>query len=138
MPRDHLATIRALRAKAADPAVTPDEAKALTEKADELAEKYGNPSSPPTDDTTVTSRDGFWTPPSYMYDPDGTFNPFRRPPGFTDPQAASKAWETLRDLHKNQHKWNRPPDEADLVEEDYQSDPEDEDYGYDMHEGNDW
>lgn len=56
---DYAQKARALRAKAADPVVPEAERQALLEKAAELEAKYSKPNSPFTDQTTVTSRDGF-------------------------------------------------------------------------------
>jgi hypothetical protein len=105
---DYHAKIKALRAKAADPTVTPEESKILTEKAAELEKKYGKVSSPSGDYTVVTGT---------RY--------------YTD-------MGDVLDLLRRQYQWNRPPAEEDIVEEKYRNEPEDEDYGYDMFEGEDW
>lgn len=160
---DYLRLARLLREKAAY--VPPEgsglqpvpetERLALIARAEELERKYGNGNSPSGNNTTTTSRDG-------------RFNPFARPPGWKDrqydytfffsddlfqrfnagtssPQTAEasaeqqqRSWQTLYILLKNQHHWNKTPDEEDLVEEGYKHDyDEDEDYGYDMFEGDD-
>lgn len=61
---DYHSKIRALRAKAADPVVTPEERTSLLAKAKELEKKYGKVTefSPRIDDTVITSRDGRWSP----------------------------------------------------------------------------
>lgn len=126
---DYHAKIIALRAKAADPTVTAAESKTLSDKANELEEKYGKPSSPSTDDTVTTSRDG--RPFAWWDGPQG-YRATTVPP-------SKESWEAVWDLFHRQYQWNKPPDEADLVEENYQYDKnEDEDYGYDMQEGEDW
>jgi hypothetical protein len=131
MPRDYGETIRALRAKAADKAVTPEEAKILREKADELEAKHGNVNSPFTDDTTTTSRDGrYWE-----YAP---YNVFYPKPETEEARRArwQEAYRQTWDLFLRQNMWNPPPEE-DIVEEGWQDAP-DEDYGYDIYEGDDY
>ena len=89
MPRDHAETIRALRAKAADRSVTPEEAQMFAAKADELEAKYGNSSSPPADDTTAED----W----YRRNYDDFLADFYR---------QRQAWEQVRKLADNQWQWN--------------------------------
>jgi hypothetical protein len=105
--RDYRETIRALRAKAADPAVPDSERKALNEKADKLEAKYSNSTSPFTYDTTVIGRDEFLN------------NQFIHKPG-TPTYCA--------DCLKK---------EEDIIEERFRDQP-DEDYGYDIGEGDDY
>jgi hypothetical protein len=107
--RNYSDTIRALRTKAADRAIGPAEARVLRAKADELEAKYGNASSPPTDNTTVTGP----TP--------------------------DEAWEELNRLFKNQWQWNdkyydrhgnsryTEADQDDLYEETYKYEEHDYD-----------
>jgi hypothetical protein len=115
---DYAHKISALRRKAADKSATPAEAKILTAKADELEAKYGNANSSFTDDTVTTSRDGRAT---------------------TVP-TSEEAWRQVWLLFHQQHQWNKPPtdEEEDIVEDRFREEPEDEDYGYDMFEGEDW
>src|SRR5215469_13040702 len=94
---DYHAKIRALRAKAHDPVVTAEERIALLEKAAELEEKYGKPSSPFTYDTTVTGRDGRY----YGYRAE-TVPPTR------------EAWNAVWDLFLRQSQWNKPYEEANI------------------------
>jgi Protein of unknown function (DUF2786) len=119
--------IRALRAQAADPGIGEAERAAFTEKADKLEAKYGNSSSPSTDDTTVTGRDGRWV---------------RQPAGFR-PTADQEYWdEYMRNIVKNQYQWNtkyydkdgnpKPgyggPDVDDLYEDEFKYDGKEDDY----------
>lgn len=123
---DYAQKARALRAKAADPVVPDVERRALLEKARELEAKYGNSSSLFTGDTTVTSRDGFFYPTGT------THRATTVPP-------SAEAWRATWNLFHNQHLWNKPPAEEDIIEENYREAPdEDEDYGYDILEGDDW
>lgn len=150
---DYLRLARELRAKAnyvpppgsSLTAVGPEEKAALLAKARELEDKH-KLSSPFTDDTTVTSRDGFT-----FY---GT-SPYPYPYGSPEWEAwaegirkerQAQAQKIAEDLAKNQWKWNseyydrfgnpkpqRGDDYDDIMEETYKYDPqgEDEDYGYD-------
>jgi hypothetical protein len=148
MARDYRETIRALRAKAADSATPEPERKALNDRADELEAKhssgnppfrYGsvNPSFRYVYDTTVTGRDGFTS--FALYDDilanllrdQWAWNPvqcegcdawFIRKPG--TPPYCEKCSAKMRE-------------EQDIVEEQYRDQP-DEDYGYDIKEGDDW
>lgn len=149
MARDYARIVRALRAKADDPVVPEAEKRALRERADALEKKYVSVSSPITDDTTTTSRDGYvWTPPDYMrymWQSDGRFNPFARPPGYQNPGFDQRRYEEAvrqtENLLRNQHMWNKPPDEDDLIADEFKHDPgpdDDEDYGYDIYEGGEY
>lgn len=125
MPFDNLDRARKLRAKAADPAVPPAEAKTLREKAAELEAKERKLNSPPTDNTSAT---GFGNHPEYGTTPweewAKTFNDAR----------LRKAQQVAQDLLKNQWRWNseyydengKPygPDVDDIMEEDYKYEPE--------------
>lgn len=128
MPRDHAETIRALRAKAADKTVTPEESAAFKAKADELEAKYGNSSSPPTDETTVNMADEavrrLW---------EDILRPtWQRP---TTVRPSNQAWEEVRRLAENQWQWNdkyydrwgnprkTEADQDDLYEEQYKYAP---------------
>ncbi len=83
---DYAQKARALRAKAADPVVTESERNSLLAKARELEAKYGNRSSPFTNHTTVTSRDG-------------------RPSGGYQP--SDQYWvDYMEGLVRNQWRWN--------------------------------
>lgn len=136
---DYTGKARALRAKAADHAVTPEERKILLAKAEELEAKYGKQSSPITDDTTTTSRDGRYNPFAYR---GGHFEwtwdvpPQPRPFDQEEWQRRNRAaWEQLWNLHRSQEQWNRPHDEDVIYEEKYKYEPgdeldEDEDEGY--------
>ena len=119
---DYAAKARALRAKAADRAVTQQEREALLAKADELEKKHGtggyfNFTVHAPDDTTVTDRTGrtgqWYRPPS---------------PGFR-PAADSEFWtDYMANLLRQQHMWNRTwnSEEEDIVEETYAWQPEDD------------
>lgn len=144
---DYLAKARALRAKAADPVVPPAESAALLEKARELEAKYRNGSSPFTNDTTVTGRDGFTffgVPPFGSPEWDKWAEAIRK-------ERQAQAQRVADDLLRNQWRWNteyydqfgrprpqRSPDHDDIMEETYkfdpEDDPEDEDYGYDEYQ----
>ena len=114
MARDYLAVARQLRVKAADPAVSGEERRALLDKAAELEAKYRNSSSATTDQTTVTATDG------------------RQGRTVTINLNHSPFWaETLRHLKENQWRWNSEyydedgtprtsgPDLDDVYEEEY-------------------
>jgi hypothetical protein len=134
---DYLAKARALRAKAADPAVPAAERRALLDKATELESKYRNPSSSFTFDTIITGRDGI---PPWSSGPawDAWAEAIRN-------ARKTQAEKIAEDLRNNQWRWNseyydrfgnpKPyvdPDLDDVYEEDYRYDPEeDEDEGYD-------
>jgi hypothetical protein len=138
---DYLAAAKAFRAKAAATPY-PEEAKTLLAKAAELEAKYGNRSSPSANDTTTTSRSGQWDYSNTEYL--AWAEAIRR-------HRQAEAMRVAEDLLKNQWRWNREyydqngnpfdtgpnpnPDPDDLIAEEYKTDPEDEDYGYDIFEG---
>lgn len=127
---DYLRLARELRAKAdyvpplgsgLQP-VGEAERAALLAKAGELEARYRNSSSRSTDQTIPVGAFGF------------TVNW----PTETEVQRQARYAESMRqtwDLYQRQHQWNK---EEDIVEEDYQHEPEDEDYGYDLFEDDDW
>jgi hypothetical protein len=136
---DYARTARLLRAKAADPVVPDAERQALLEKAQDLETRYSNGKPSTINDTTVTSHDGR----SYRPEPQSWYSQHRY------------SQQVLFDLLKNQWQWNteyydrngtpKPagPTADDLYEETYKyadNDPEDEDedYGYDLFEGEDY
>jgi hypothetical protein len=122
---DYQARMSALRALA-EHASTPEHERALArEKLAEMEAKHGNFNSRATEDTTVTGADGRH---HFFYPTQTTTVP---------PENVSQAaWDALWNLYHNQYQWNRPPaDEADLVEEGYETD---EDAGYDIYEGGEY
>lgn len=159
--------VRALRAKADDKVTSEPEANALRAKATELEDKYCKSNSPPTNDTTTTSRDGNWTTydeflaafyrtgvydvyHAYMSSPQTTETYPTRPSRHTSGKSTTEdVWDILNKLRENQYQWNdryydkdgKPKPgyggEEDIVEDSYREQP-DEDNGYDMKEGDDW
>ena len=129
---DYLRTARLLRAKAADPVVPDTERQALLERADDLEKKYSNSSSRSTNDTTGTGTGPF----TFTF----TYNMWQPRPE-TEAERRARYAESerqLRDLFNRQSAWNPPPWEEDIVEKDFRHQPEDEDYGYDLFEEDDY
>lgn len=148
--------IRGLRAKAADPVLTAEEAKLYSDKAKELETKYCTSTSPVTDDTTVTNRGTTWqTYDDFMaafYGERGYYAAYMSSPQTAEylntEDKTSTIWEILRNLQRRQYQWNteyydrdgtpkRGYGGGDIVEDEYQDAPDD-DEGYDMKEGDDW
>lgn len=150
MARDYAALVASLRRKAADPVVLEPERRALLERAEAIEKNHPEAvtaSSRFTDDTTVTSRDGRYNPftrPAnwtWVYYDDGPFTKPNPKPGENPDfdRQTREAWDTLWNLHRNQAQWNKPPDTDDLYEEEYKyGEDEDEDYGYDIYEGEEY
>jgi hypothetical protein len=144
---DYLRQARDLRAKAnyVPPpgsglaAVGAEEKAALLAKAEELERKYAPPPPPPsppggynpfyrnpnsrdTDDTTVTNRSGqrytTYQGPTYGRAP------------YIDPNLAGYWYDILNDLLIRQPAWNKPPDEEDIVAEEYRTN----DFNYEYEE----
>lgn len=146
MARDYQKIIAGLRRKAADPALSAAEAKLYTDKANELEAKHVTVSSPFTNHTTTTGRDGRN---SWNYDVQTSPGGFRftrpNPPPGQDPEfdrRQRQAWDETWRLFHNQAQWNKPPvDEDDLIADEFKHDPgpgDDEDYGYDIFEGEEY
>lgn len=129
---------------------TEAERKLANERADELEAKHRErvtESSPFTNHTTTTSRDGRgWYSTGWEYDQNvrspGGFR-FTKPnpkPG-EDPEfdrRTRQAWDEVWNLFHRQAQWNKVPDEDDLIADEWKHDAEDEDYGYDIFEGEEY
>jgi hypothetical protein len=147
-----------LRAKAADPVVPETERRALLERAADIERRHPEivtVKSRFTDNTSTTSRDGFYSPFTEASDPWGydaytshgrtRFTKPNPKPG-EDPnfdRRTKDAWDELYRLFQHQHQWNKPPqpDADDLISDEFKYDPgpgDDEDYGYDIYEGEDY
>lgn len=120
MTQDYANKARALRAKAADKAVSSAERDSLLAKARELEAKYGSVTvdSTITDETTITGRDGRGYPSTWDYHA-WTFYEPPPPPRHTQAEEDAinarrrrEAWDMLWNLHREQERWNRPPDDV--------------------------
>lgn len=149
--------VKSLRALAADQSTTEGERQLAKQHADRLEAKLRKSNVRPANDTTVTARDGRvyhedtmdvlnrlfrdqwkWNPVQCL----GCGNQF-----ICEPGAPLWCENCLRE-HAGQYKakgekvWlgknARQHYEQDIVEEQWQSDPEDEDAGYDIYEGQEW
>lgn len=136
MPRDYRETIRALRAKAADNAVTDHEREALLAKAKEIEEAHGiKPDLGgtfsfrihiPTDDETEEQARRFWDEKNReaynrMYHDD--YNGFRDEEMPPNSPGGTGRYGWSPDKGKYRRQWNpHHPDEQDLISPEFRYD----------------
>ena len=136
---DYRARIKALRALGAEGSGATDHERALAnQRASELEAKHGikTETSPITDDTTVTGRDGRRYP---VYE--GFWFRWTPPPSPESEEVRRRRYEEAvrqtESLFKQQWQWNPPPDEDEdsMYEEAYKYAPDDyEGYNYESQE----